>query len=279
MRNLIRKIIRESIDNLLSSGKRVKAILRTKEAYQILDDSKAPGTTWTSGGCGILALALSEFYSAPIWAVYNTTNKHVEHFVVKVENGNFLDADGEHVNMIGDFMKNEIVHGELTLVPYDKKMNIGDIVMDENAAKRLVELFNKKLSNKPNDKILDEEINNVSEFKVGKCYQYSELPDDVTNDIEVQFKNFVDGSYYEGYPEEYKYCFRLLEPSEIMKYLPLVKTYVKEYKKGDRDYLEKIIASIKEEGLNYPAVGMEGNHRGAIFYLLNRPLPYLEIKD
>ena len=222
-----------------------------------------------------MALALSEFYSAPIWAIYNTTNKHVEHFVVKAENGNFLDADGEHTNMIGDFLKNEIVHGELKLVPYDKSLSIGDIVMDENAAKKLVELFNRKLTNK----MLDEEINNVSEFEVGMCYQYSELSEDIQNDIDVQFKEFVDGSYYEGYPEEYKYCFKLLAPKEIPKYLPLVKKYIKEYKNGGKDYLEKIIASIKEEGLNFPAVGMEGNHRGAIFYLLNKPLPYLEIKD
>ncbi len=130
---------------------------------------------------------------------------------------------------------------------------------------------------------MDEEINNISEFEVGKCYQYSELPDDVTNDVEVQFKKYGDSSSYDdnkydGNPEDYEYCFKLLPPKEITKHLPMVKTYIKEYKEGDKNYLERIIASIKEEGLNYPAVGMEGNHRGAIFYLLNRPLPYLEIK-
>jgi len=141
----VRKVIKEVIEGkLLSSEKRMKAILRSKEAYQILDDSKAPGTTWTAGGCGILALALSEHFSAPIWAVYNTTNKHVEHFVVKVENGNFLDADGEHRDMIRDFLQNEIVNGELKLVPYDKSLDIGDIVMDETAARKLVELFKEK---------------------------------------------------------------------------------------------------------------------------------------
>ncbi len=123
---------------MLSSSKKLKAILKSKEAYQILDGSDAAGTTWTSRGCGILALALSEYFELPMWVIYNVTNKHVEHFVVKLEDGDFVDSDGEHKNMIKDFLNNEIVNGELKLIPYNNNLNIEDIVMDKYAARRLV---------------------------------------------------------------------------------------------------------------------------------------------
>jgi len=148
-----------------------------------------------------------------------------------------------------------------------------EIIEIVGAERNSIEENAKKAVRKLIREVIDENINNISEFKIGKCYQCFELPQNVFEDIYAQF------SSGENDPEDYKYCFKLLEPKEIPKYLPLVNTYIKEYKKGDKNYLESIINSIKKQGLKYPAVGTEGNHRGAIFYLLNKPLPYLEIKS
>jgi len=132
-------------------------------------------------------------------------------------------------------------------------------------------------------KKLREALNKIStDFIVGKCYDYDELSEDIQYDIDVQFKIYDEypelaEDKYDGYPEDYKYCFRYLKPNEIIKYLPLVKDILKSHKSKPNTYLLNLMNSIEKEGLNYPSVGTEGNHRGAVFYLLNKELPYLEI--
>jgi hypothetical protein len=39
---------------------KIKKTLQSKEAYEILDNSNCAGSTWTSGGCAILARALNK---------------------------------------------------------------------------------------------------------------------------------------------------------------------------------------------------------------------------
>ena len=45
----------------------------------------------------------------------------------------------------------------------------------------------------------------------------------------------------------------------------------------EEDYMKEIIEDIEERGIDYPAVGDEGNHRAIAHWYLKRPLPYLEM--
>lgn len=120
-------------------------LLKSKKAYDILDNSKAPDTTFQFGGCWILADALSIYYNSPIYVVYNKQKNIIEHFVVKL-NSMFLDSDGLQsndyiINKIADYGGYDIM--DLELIEYNKEMNSSDIIKDIETSKKLIELFNK----------------------------------------------------------------------------------------------------------------------------------------
>jgi hypothetical protein len=113
---------------------------------------------------------------------------------------------------------------------------------------------------------------NKFDFEIGKSYEYNELPKKVRNDIDLQFED-----YAEYCPEDYKYLFKLLTPEETSEYLEGVFGEWDIGEAMDHPYIKKLIRSIKEKGLDYPAVGVEGNHRALAFYVMNKPLPFLEM--
>lgn len=126
----------------------IKKIVHSDAAYEILDNSNAPGSTWTSGGCAILARAINMLEGHPMYIIFNRNYKTPEHFGVKLPTGKIFDADGEHNSeeeWLNFFKDNEIVRqGELIVIPYVEGMNIGDIMFDDNASKNLVELIKSK---------------------------------------------------------------------------------------------------------------------------------------
>ena len=120
-------------------------LLKTKEAYYILDNSKAPDTTFQFGGCWILADALSLYYNLPIYVVYNKKKNIIEHFIVKL-NSMFLDSNGiqskvQIIEKVADDGEYNIM--DLGLVEYNKELDSSDIIKDIDASKKLIELFNK----------------------------------------------------------------------------------------------------------------------------------------
>jgi hypothetical protein len=117
----------------------LKKKLDSKKAYNILDSTEASGSTWTQGGCAILAFALNKLYEYPVYVIYNKDRKQVEHFVVKTEDDYYLDYDGKakEKKKLTDFVNNELIDDELVILPYNKNLNISDIVIDDNASENL----------------------------------------------------------------------------------------------------------------------------------------------
>src|SRR6476620_11347602 len=100
-----------------------------------------------------------------------------------------------------------------------------------------------------------ERFTNKFDFNIDEVYQYDELPDKVKADIDVQFEDNYDESVY-----DYEWKFKLLEPSEIEEYITNhfgneIEDIIEE------PYFQDLLKSIKEDGLDYPSVGFEGNHR------------------
>lgn len=124
-------------------GKTFKSVIKSKEAFDILDKSKAKDTTFQFGGCWILADALSIYYNQPIFVIFNDKLNRVEHFVVQI-NTSYIDSDGiqsnqELINKVakdGSYNKND-----LSLIPYNPKMNTTNIPTDIATSNKLVELF------------------------------------------------------------------------------------------------------------------------------------------
>jgi hypothetical protein len=115
-------------------------------------------------------------------------------------------------------------------------------------------------------------LTNKFDFQEGKVYQYHELPKQIQEDIDVQLE---DGEYNS---DDYNYVAQLLEPSQIEEYLHNV---FGEYSIGeaiDHPDMKRLIKKIKRDGLDYPPVGNEGNHRALAFYELGLPLPYLNME-
>jgi hypothetical protein len=120
-------------------------------------------------------------------------------------------------------------------------------------------------------RILREETN---KFKgvVGESYEFNELPEQTKQDIEVMFED----NYDEG-PEDYLYEYVLISPEENEEYLfSVFGEWDIENAKED-PYIRKLVRDIKKRGLDYPAVGNEGNHRALAYYMMNKPLPYLKM--
>ena len=120
-------------------------LLKSKEAYDILDNSKAPDTTFQFGGCWILADALSIYYNLPIYVVYNKKKNIIEHFIVKL-NSMFLDSNGiqsktQIIEKVADDGGYDVMN--LDLIEYNKELDSSDIIKDIEASKKLIDLFNK----------------------------------------------------------------------------------------------------------------------------------------
>ena len=115
----------------------LKTILDSEEAYKILDSSKVGGGTWMAGGCAILAKTLHDIYKYPIYTIYNTDKKIIEHFGVKTQKETYIDYDGEHKDWISDFKNAELIEGNLKILPYKQGMNMKGIVFDDNSSDKL----------------------------------------------------------------------------------------------------------------------------------------------
>jgi hypothetical protein len=115
-----------------------------------------------------------------------------------------------------------------------------------------------------------EKFTNEFDFEIGKTYQYDDLPEEVQSDIDVQFDEYGDEQ-----PEDYEWKFKLLPVDEIEEYV--TKHFGNEIEDIiEEPYVQNLIKDIQERGLDYPSVGVEGNHRALVHWYLKRPLPYLE---
>lgn len=115
-----------------------------------------------------------------------------------------------------------------------------------------------------------ENFTNKFDFELGKTYQYDDLPEEVQSDIDVQFDEYGDEQ-----PEDYEWKFKLLPVDEIEEYV--TKHFGNEIEDViEEPYVQNLIKDIEERGLDYPSVGVEGNHRALVHWYLKKPLPYLE---
>ncbi len=113
---------------------------------------------------------------------------------------------------------------------------------------------------------------NKFDFVIGKIYRYDDLPKEIQNDIDVQFEDYSEESVY-----DFEWKFKLLKPSEIEEY---VHNFFGEYdiqKIIETPHMQELINDIKNNGLDYPSVGNEGNHRALAHWYLKKTLPYLEL--
>jgi hypothetical protein len=131
----------------------LRLILDSDKAYEILDTTRAGGSTWCAGGCGILAEALNILYGYPLYAVYDHDWGQVDHMVVRTPRGTFIDCDGEQKGILANFKRKE--HYErpnvkLSLVLYDQDAKTklrNSIIFDHKASERLAELIKNGLNN------------------------------------------------------------------------------------------------------------------------------------
>lgn len=125
-----------------NSHKSLKKLLNSQEAYDILDSTAANGSTWTAGGCAILAFALNKAFGYPVYAIFDNDLNHVDHLVVKMPDGKFLDYDGANKNKLKSFKALEGLQGRnMSLVPFTSDMETSGIVFDSEASERLSDLI------------------------------------------------------------------------------------------------------------------------------------------
>jgi len=120
-----------------------RAIL-TNEAYQILDsDPELTGSTWSAGGCYLLARALHRIYGGKLVTVYNV-QRQPQHVALQLGNM-YLDADGLQT---GDKLLKTMREDELVAFPYIGEFNekkLGGIgIGTKQTEDRLVEFLSKK---------------------------------------------------------------------------------------------------------------------------------------
>ncbi len=165
--------------------KYLKKIIRSDDAFEILDNSNCSGSDWGSGGCAILARALNILEGYPMYVIYNTKFKSAEHFGVKTPNETFIDHDGEHKNAdkwIEFFLENEIPRkGKLVVIPYDESVDITGIKFDEKASKKLSNLISGK-------KVIREFIKNV--LNESFCNNLNERLMLLDDDVDLLYDNF-----------------------------------------------------------------------------------------
>ena len=162
--------------------KNIKKIINSEAAYEILDNSNCAGSTWTSGGCAILASALNKLEGYPIYVIFNKNFRSPEHFGVMTPSGSILDADGEHKNSKSwiNFLKNnEILRpGELVVYPYISGMKLDGVKLDDEASDKLAELIR-------NYQMIREMVRQV--LKEGEMFANK-----TSNNLLIDFKNYID---------------------------------------------------------------------------------------
>jgi hypothetical protein len=120
--------------------------VKSKTGYNILDNSKAPDTTFQFGGCRILADAFSKHFNRPLYVVYNKKENRIEHFVVSIIRDVFLDSDGiQSEEQIIKKIKEDGFYsdGVLEILPFENEMDTGTIIQDLEASEKLIELLKK----------------------------------------------------------------------------------------------------------------------------------------
>lgn len=149
VRKQIRKTLLESIVDM-EKVKKIITALKKDEFFELLDSSKAPGTTPMEGACWIVADALNIAFGWPVYAVYNRALEHIEHFVVKVGDNKYLDAMGlqteyellEEMVLIWHLSnRTDITTRDMRIIEYDsdfKNLTKG-IIQDLNASKRIAD--------------------------------------------------------------------------------------------------------------------------------------------
>lgn len=164
--------------------KDIKKIINSDAAYEILDNSSCEGSTWTSGGCAILAQALNILEGHPIYLIFNRNFRTPEHFGIKLPSGSIFDADGEHKNeesWLDFFKKNESPRlGELIVMPYVNGMDVGEIIFDEKAAVELADLIKNKKIVRESVRVVIKEFINLEEVDdlYSSWINYCNLPSD-----------------------------------------------------------------------------------------------------
>lgn len=120
----------------------IKNILNSDEVYKILDNNdKTYGLTPCAGGCAVIAFALSKYYNYPVYVLYNNDKDVVDHFVIKTNENTYIDCEGEHDDIIKSFKIRENINDDIVLLPYDKKINIGDIIINDDVINKLFKHF------------------------------------------------------------------------------------------------------------------------------------------
>ena len=124
------------------------------------------------------------------------------------------------------------------------------------------------------------------DFEPGRIYSFDELPDTMAvaemegvqvfprtsstqEDARIHFKRVKFGGYgFPGKAEDAQYRAVLLDPHyTLKKHKHLTENYV----------TPELLKSIEEDGLMYPSIGNEGNHRKMAMALLGKPIPHLQI--
>lgn len=104
-------------------GRKVKRAMSSNHAYSILDSHhETKGSTWSAGGCGVLAHALHKHLpGSKLVDVHNKRTGHTEHMAVQ-HGDHVYDADGAtHVKrFLQRFSKREMKpHSDLELTSHD----------------------------------------------------------------------------------------------------------------------------------------------------------------
>lgn len=131
------------------SKKNWKSILNSDEALAILDTTTAKNSTWTEGGCAILAYALKMAFGYEIYCIFSKVLNHVDHFVCKTKDGEFIDYYGNQKDMVRNWKRREpdiSNKRKWVLRKFEPGMNTGNIPIDMKASKQLAKLIKGKLN-------------------------------------------------------------------------------------------------------------------------------------
>lgn len=122
-------------------------------------------------------------------------------------------------------------------------------------------------------RVLRESIVNKFDFRLGKVYQYEQLPKQIKDDIDIQFDDVFDLS-----PFDYEYVCKIIPNSDLAEIVE--EHFGREWPDyAETDEVKKLIKDIKKKGLDYPSVGYEGYHRALVYFILGLDLPYLEMVE
>ena len=208
----VNQIISEELEKLLENKRAIRQIINTDAAYEILGNACADCSTWCEGGCAILAYALNIAYGYPVFVIYNSTDKQVEHFGVKTPNNTYIDCDGEQRDWLRNFRRKDFyMHPEkkLQILPYTNDLNISDIVIDMNASKQLAGLIKPDLNEEEFKRNVGEILNEDNKYHFTKedldyCWQhYKSYLIDILNgeyDLDTAREDLQSliGSKYDG---------------------------------------------------------------------------------